>query len=157
MNDYISKPFKQEVLFSKIIKLLKKTGHTGIIPLHQPEAVPSSSINLKTLQALSVDDEDFASELTRMYERQTPDFVQKLRDALKAHDIAVIKSICHQVRSSYGIVEMPDLIKVLREVSLVIERNDLAEWGRLTTLVNLVISFIMAITDEVKRNMRKTG
>jgi len=27
MNDYISKPFKQEVLFSKIIKLLKKSDH----------------------------------------------------------------------------------------------------------------------------------
>jgi len=92
-----------------------------------------------------------------MYEKQTPDFVHKLREALKSHDITVLKSICHQVRSSYGIVDMPDLIKVLHEVSVVIERNDLAERGRLTTLVNLVISFIMAITDEVKRNMRKTG
>ncbi|HYG19667.1 MAG TPA: hypothetical protein VD816_12095, partial [Ohtaekwangia sp.] len=131
--------------------------HIGIIPLRQPEPVAPSSISLKNLQALSDDDENFATELTRMYEKQTPDFVHKLREALKSHDITVLKSICHQVRSSYGIVDMPDLIKVLHEVSVVIERNDLAERGRLTTLVNLVISFIMAITDEVKRNMRKTG
>jgi CheY-like chemotaxis protein len=159
MNDYVSKPFKQEVLYSKIIKHLKRSNHVGIIPLYKtPMPLETASqIDISSLDQVTEGDEDFANDLVRMYEKQTPDFVEKLRSGINDYDPETISSICHQIKSSYGIVALPELKKVLDEVSVVIKRNKREEFPRLTTLVNVVVSLILSITEELKRSIRKTG
>lgn len=157
MNDYISKPFKQEVLYAKIIKHLKKSNHLGIIPLHQPEKpVTKLKIDLDPIFALTDGDENFIDDLVHLYEKQTPLFTEKLRTALQQNDFLTIQSVCHQIKSSYGIVSMAELTTVLKDISAVLkgEANDKNE---LNVLLPKVIILIEAITDEIKRSVRKTG
>jgi signal transduction histidine kinase/DNA-binding response OmpR family regulator len=159
MDDYLSKPFKQELLYSKIIKHLRKSNNLGIISLHKSRKKEnkSFSIDLGALYEICEDDNGFVDDLIRMYEKQTPEFVEKLGHAIKQHEWEVIQSVCHQIHSSYGIVDSHELNDALSEISIIVKQKSSEEISRLTSLLNIVIAIIVAIPGELRRSILKTG
>jgi signal transduction histidine kinase/DNA-binding response OmpR family regulator len=158
MNDYISKPFKAEDLYSKIIKYCGDARHTKIVSLNQSESILKYQIDMASIYAIGNGDTRFMNELILVYDRQTPAFVEKLRGYTKTQNFDAIKSVCHQIKSSYGIVKMHELDRVLKEITQVLSsEKPEAEFVTITNLVNIIISLISAINEEVKRRLRKTG
>jgi CheY-like chemotaxis protein len=158
MNDYISKPFKPEDLFSKIIKHMKPTDHTKVISLHQSDDMLKYKIDLNPIFQLCNGDAAFLNELILVYDKQTPAFVEKLRSYTKSHNFEAVKSVCHQIKSSYGLLKMSELDKVLLEISMLLtSTKPETEFPKITNLVNVIISLISCINEEVKRGLRKTG
>jgi signal transduction histidine kinase/DNA-binding response OmpR family regulator len=157
MNDYISKPFKQEVLFAILSKHISRKEETKIIPLH-PQGTGQFIIDLNPLYELSKSDDEFVSEIIRVYDKQTHKFTERLRDAVRSQDFDTIKSICHQIKGSYGMLRMNELSKNLAEVSQVFIENDFkSQFVRLNYLVSNIIALISAVNEEVKRKLRKTA
>lgn len=158
MNDYISKPFRAEDLFSKIIKYLVAEDDPKVIKINQSEDLMKYKIDFSELFKIGNGDKTFIDELVLVYDKQTPAFVEKLKGYTKSHNFMAIRSVCHQIKSSYGILKMSELNKALGEVFelLSVEKPD-TEFVRISNLVNVIISLISAINEEVKRGLRKTG
>lgn len=158
MTDYVSKPFKPEVLYSKIIKHLGKRSSVQVIQLTIANEEHNFKVDLTPIHELNEGSAGFLNELILLYDKQTPVIVEKLRGYVKSHNFEAIKSICNQIKSSYGILRMIELDRALHEIFtlLKIEKKD-SEMVKITQLVNVIILLISAITEEIKRNLRKTG
>jgi PAS domain S-box-containing protein len=158
MNDYISKPFKAEDLYSKIIKYCGYPRHTKVVNLHQSENILKYQIDMSPIYDIVNGDTIFMNDLTLVYDKQTPAFVEKLRSYTKNQNFEAIRSVCHQIKSSYGIMRMSELDRVLKEITEVLsnERPEV-EFVRITNLINIIISLISAINEELQRRLRKTG
>jgi CheY-like chemotaxis protein len=155
MNDFISKPFKPEVLFAKMKKHLDRSKQLKVVSLPRFNEV---SIDLAPLHQLGDGDPGFLNELVLLYDEQTPAFIERLRGYLKSHNFGAIRSICHQVKSSYGILNMSELGSSLEEISRLLKTEKPAEeLTAITRLVTTIISLISAITEELRRNLRKTA
>jgi signal transduction histidine kinase/PleD family two-component response regulator/HPt (histidine-containing phosphotransfer) domain-containing protein len=157
MNDHISKPFKQEVLFATISKYLRKKEETKVIPLHRQDS-SKYMIDLNPLYELSKSDEEFVSEIIRVYDKQTQKFTERLRDAVRSQDFDTIKSICHQIKGSYGMLRMNELKKSLEEIAQIFREEDCrAQFAKVNFLVSNIIALISAANEEVKRKLRQTA
>ena len=155
MNDYISKPFKAPDLYARMSKHVRKKN-AKIIALGPKDDM--RKINLSTLHQLGRNDTGFIEELILVYDRQTPAFVEKLKTFVRSRNYDAIKSVCHQIQSSYGIVKMQELDEVLLEMSLALaDRKSSVKLSRVGKLVEVIISLIMSINDQVKYELKKTG
>jgi CheY-like chemotaxis protein len=158
MNDYLSKPFKQEDLYSKIMKYLKPFDQTKIISLNLPDEIMKLKIDLTPIYKISNGDIEFLDELILVYDKQTPAFIEKLRGYLKSHNFAAIAAICHQIKSSYGSLKMDELEKALDDISVFLAmKKPVSEFSKISGLVNVIISLISVINEEIKRGLRKAG
>jgi signal transduction histidine kinase/DNA-binding response OmpR family regulator len=158
MNDYISKPFKADDLFAKISKHLEKADQVKVISLNQSEEILKYKIDLSAIYQLGNGDVTFLNELILVYDKQTPAFVEKLRGYTKSHNFEAMRAVCHQIKSSYGFLKMRELENALGEIfqELGKAKSDF-EFARVSNLVNIIISLISAINEEVKRSLRRTG
>jgi CheY-like chemotaxis protein/HPt (histidine-containing phosphotransfer) domain-containing protein len=157
MNDHISKPFKQEALFATISKYLNKREETKVIPLHRQDT-SKYIIDLNPLYELSKSDDEFVSEIIRVYDKQTQKFTERLRDAIRSHDFDTIKAICHQIKGSYGMLRMNELKKNLEEMAQIFrDDNYKSQFAQINFLVSNIIALISAVNEEVKRKLRQTA
>ena len=158
MNDHVSKPFKAEELYVKIIKCVGLAESANVIVLNTQSHAATSKIDLRPIYELSDGDSAFLNELIFVYDKQTPVFIEKLKGYTKSHNFEAIKAICHQIKSSYGLLGLAELDKCLTEISEVLGSPDAGkDMMKLSSIVNDIISLISAINQEVKRSLRKTG
>jgi CheY-like chemotaxis protein len=157
MNDYISKPFKVDDLYQKLLKFVQ-ISPTRVVPFKRPHVLPQPKIDLSALHELAGENNIFIDELVLEYNRQTPAFVEKLKGYTKSRNYESIRFICHQIRYSYGILKMAALDKALDEISTLLKMTDpRPEITDVTKLVNTIISLISAINEAVTRGLRRTG
>jgi PAS domain S-box-containing protein len=155
MNDHISKPFQQDVLYSTICKYLEKRVTMKVI---QAPEFKNVAIDLSPIYEMGGGDVEFFDQLILLYSEQTPAFIEHLRGYLKSHNFGAIRSICYQIKSSYGILRLSELNIVLETLSNLFKKEKPeSEIEEITQEVNIVISLISAITEEVKKNLRKVG
>ena len=157
MNDYISKPFKVDDLYQKLLKFIQ-TSPTRVVPFKRTDVLHHHKINLSALHELAGENNTFIDELVLEYNRQTPAFVEKLKGYTQSQNFEAIRFICHQIRYSYGILKMAALDKTLDEISTLLKMTDprpeITDVGK---LVNTIISLISAINEAVTRGLRRTG
>ena len=156
MNDYISKPFKAQDLYHKIVKYLSRIDQTKTIDLHQSEDMLKFKIDLTPMYLLGNGDLEFLNELILVYGKQTPAFIEKLRSYTKSQNFEAIAAICHQIKSSYGLVKMRELDDVLQEISVSLQMSK-PELAKITNMVTMIISLISAINEELKIGLRQTA
>lgn len=158
MNDYISKPFKADDLYSKILKYCWAADRTKVINLNQSDDILRYKIDMEPIYELGNGDITFMNELIVVYDKQTPAFIEKLRGYTKSQNLEAILSVCRQIKSSYGLLKMNELDNVLHEIMSILEGPDAdAEFPRIINCVNVIVPLISAINEELKRSLRKTG
>ena len=126
MNDYISKPLDEEILYRKIIDLLKKPGITygaesaikEIIQFHQP-AGRSEYIDLSYLNKRTKDKPALMREMIALYMEQTPALIDKMKNSLNDKDWNSLYSSVHKMIPSFSIVgihkDFEDMAKKIQE------------------------------------------
>jgi hypothetical protein len=135
-----------------------KGDHAKVVSLTQEENISGYKIDLGPMYELGNTDIGFLNELILLFDKQTPEFTEKLRGYVKSQNFEAIKSICQQIKSSYGILRMAELDKVLDELMIVlVAGKPESDMEKVTSHVNGIIALISAINEEVKRGLRKTG
>jgi len=111
MNDYISKPLDEKLLYSKIVYLLKKsiskkaTGHSeeeDIMTLKSEHR--SKCIDLTYLAQRTKSDPVLMTEMIRLYLDQTPPLVRTMKQSLNEKDWNSLYSSVHKMIPSFSLM-----------------------------------------------------
>jgi len=129
MDDYLSKPFKQ----NEIIKVLEKwsTGGSALfaedevaipVQLSEKEEEASSPIDrtaLNTLKELQIEGEpDIIERIIGAYLRSSEPLVSKLRTAVIENDFEIVHNSAHSLKSSSANVGAMTLSEICRELEM---------------------------------------
>lgn len=101
MNDYISKPIKEDLLYSLIGQYALGNEVGG---------EQNRLINLNYLHELSGNDQEFEKEILQQFILQTPKELSDLQEAIEQNDPSRIRRIAHSLKSTVGYVGMAELL-----------------------------------------------
>ncbi|HEX2608902.1 MAG TPA: ATP-binding protein [Flavisolibacter sp.] len=100
MNDYVSKPIKETVLYNSIARHAQ--------PLPEKSADKGTLLNLEYLHQLSGNDTDFEKEILGQFLVQTPVELEELESAIDRIDFVAIRKIAHSMKSTVGYVGLAE-------------------------------------------------
>ncbi|HWI92803.1 MAG TPA: ATP-binding protein [Flavisolibacter sp.] len=99
MNDYVSKPIKETVLYNIIAR------HAQHIP---EKTEPAHHIHLSYLHQLSGNDKDFEKEILNQFLTQAPVELSQLEDSVKQNNFDAVRRTAHSLKSTVGYVGLAD-------------------------------------------------
>ena len=127
MNGYISKPFELEDLYAKISRYLSMSSAPVIdsaaavrLPEHTAEF---RHVNTAMLERIAPDNPEFISEMIHLFEKNTPEYVEALKQALNAHDYAALKRAAHKLKPTGAYIGVEALKPMMAEIELLAEHR----------------------------------
>lgn len=127
MNDYISKPIKEEELFKLI-------SGFGLHEHHQQAAenvtVQNSFkfIDLDYMRSISGGDVDFEKTVTQQFITNVPKHLQQLKTAYQNNDFATVNMRAHDFKTSIAMLGLLNILaEKLDSIELVSEQNEVTE------------------------------
>ena len=107
MDDYISKPVDEKILYTKIVNLVKKAAHTDT---HEAsENTPLKLIKYTDLGYLvqkTKNNQAMIAEMIEAYLEQTPPLVSSMKQSLLNKDWDTLHSAVHKMIPSFSIMGM---------------------------------------------------
>ena len=149
MNDYISKPIDDKLLYSKIIKYLKSSGYDrhSALPDHE-EAKPQSTItcvNFDYLKRVTKTDSRMA-EMIYLYLQEIPQLVQTMKKAIAENEWATLKSATHSIIPTFATVgispEFEDNAKDLQALAGILIANEAGDEGNAAAMTKVRALFL---------------
>ncbi|GAB3720664.1 PAS domain-containing hybrid sensor histidine kinase/response regulator [Flavobacterium koreense] len=104
MNDYLSKPVDERILYSKIISLLKKGYQTKQEEIKSILEVKTRCIDLNFLMKRTKSNPDLMSEMISLYLEQTPPLISAMRQSFDKKDWTTLYATVHKMIPSFSIV-----------------------------------------------------
>ena len=144
MNDYISKPIDDKLLYSKIIKFLKQAGYdkTNAVPASDDSpAQPLACVNFDYLKRITKNETRMA-EMIGLYLQEIPQLVLTMKKAIADKDWIALKRATHSIIPTFATMgmnpEFEEITKTIQAsaVNLISVGNGASE-ETLTTLNNL--------------------
>lgn len=122
MNEYISKPFDPKVLYSKVVGALP-SNHISLDKSKNGEMedqsyATDSIIDLTYLNTLAKGNQEFISEMIRIFMQQTPAALQSIKTSLDNKDWKSVRALAHKMKPSFafmGIHSLKDVIHSIEE------------------------------------------
>ncbi|MBA4155422.1 ATP-binding protein [Flavobacterium sp.] len=109
MNDYISKPVDERLLYSKLIGLIKKPILIIDHEVGKPTATDTIRyVDMSYLNKLTQSNTKLIREMITAYLLQTPPLVTMMRKSYNSKDWALLKSTVHKMIPSFSIVGISD-------------------------------------------------
>jgi CheY-like chemotaxis protein len=101
MNDYISKPVDEKLLYNKIVELLKKP-----VPLKNARMTVGSkkSVDLTYLHKRTKANPQLMMEMIELYLQQTPSLISKIKQSLSEKDWDSLFASVHKLIPSFSIM-----------------------------------------------------
>ena len=108
MNDYVSKPIKETVLYNIIAR------HAQNIPEKNDS---TNDLDLNYLHQLSGNDKDFEQHILTQFLEQVPSELSQLENSIKTDDFETIRRTAHSLKSTVGYVGLAnDLHPYLEQI-----------------------------------------
>ncbi|MEO0332754.1 MAG: response regulator, partial [Bacteroidota bacterium] len=117
MYDYLSKPFKPNILYAKLIKALKRSNETT--PLVEPiteQGIEANEIDFESFEMMAAGDKGFMREMIQTFLQDVPDFLKEMNIALSLQDWKWLRQTAHAMKSSVFFLGMPKTIEQLNEI-----------------------------------------
>jgi PAS domain S-box-containing protein len=140
MNDYISKPFKEEDLLKTIATWLGKKVSLSTVKNEAVSAQAFPSYDLSALKEISRGNNSFVAKMVNMFCEQTPIMFADMIAAYRENDYQQVASIAHKIKPSIdnmNITELKDIILTIEKIGKrELKDNGLDKWlneGQLIT------------------------
>jgi PAS domain S-box-containing protein len=150
MNDYISKPLDERLLYNKIINLLKETVLMQDTPL---PAGKSKYVDLTFLNKRTKDSPELMMEMIELYLQQTPPLIKQMKQGLYDKDWDSVYTAAHKMIPSFSIMgihqDLEEAAKKIQEYSGT--QQHLEEVQELVTQVDNICS---KACEELKGELR---
>jgi signal transduction histidine kinase/DNA-binding NarL/FixJ family response regulator len=129
MDDYISKPINEQILYNKIVAQIKK-----IIALNEENVIEKAQnsesvyVNFDFLQKMTNSNPKLSNELIAVFLKQTPPLVKIMEDCLINKDYEKLKAAVHRMVPSLGIIDssadMESIAKRIQEEAHTLEFSE---------------------------------
>ncbi len=144
MNDYISKPIDDKLLYSKIIKYLKQSDfdQTAVAPAAgYRQAPPQTCVNFDYLKRITKSDARMA-EMIGLYLQEIPQLVQTMKKAIAEKDWVALKRATHSIIPTFATMgmepEFEDITKAIQALAVsLLSVGDGASRETMTDLLSL--------------------
>ncbi|GAB3242339.1 hypothetical protein GCM10027346_38490 [Hymenobacter seoulensis] len=144
MNDYISKPIDDKLLYSKIIKYLKQaTLDQQLVPVEAPALpfAPQTCVNFDYLKRITKSEARMA-EMIGLYLQEIPQLVQTMKQAIAEKDWLSLKRATHSIIPTFATMgmdpEFEDITKSIQSMAVnLVSLGDGASPETMATLLSL--------------------
>lgn len=123
MNDYISKPLDEKLLYNKMIELLREADTETPLPSEEPECV-----DLTSLKSRTKDNREIMLEMIAIYIEQTPLLIKQMKQGVHDGDWESVYMAAHKIIPSFSIMGMhkdfENMARKIQEYSSVREHLD---------------------------------
>jgi CheY-like chemotaxis protein len=168
MNDYISKPIDDKLLYSKIIKYLKSSGYEKEAASEAAEATPDAPlpcVNFDYLRRVTKSDARMA-EMIYLYLQEIPPLVQTMKTAIAKNEWDALKLATHSIIPTFATMginpKFEDNAKALQALAGILiadetgagaTSTDLAEVQQLFLKIEAVCELAAAELEEKLRRL----
>lgn len=104
MNDYVSKPVDERLLYSKIIGVLKKVDESNHVTTILKNEIKPRCIDLNYLNQRTKSNPKLMVEMILLYLEQTPPLIESMRLSFDQKDWHTLYSTIHKMIPSFSIV-----------------------------------------------------
>ena len=111
MNDYVSKPVNEKLLYHKIISLIKKPSSLTVKTINNPNNQNSDNddkkmkyINLNYLNKQTKSNPALMMEMITLYLKQTPSLIDTMKQSLQDKDWNSLQAAAHKMIPSFSIM-----------------------------------------------------
>lgn len=146
MNDYISKPFKEDEFLKTIARWLK----TDITMKIEKEENVQPMFNLDSLREISRGNEVFVQKMIRIFCEQTPLMVKEMKAAREENNLAAMGAIAHKIKPSIDNLNIHSLKQVIRDIETA--GKEQKETDNLEELLNQTQKIIAAVVSDMQIN-----
>lgn len=110
MNDYISKPIDDRILFAKLNKYIRKINHVKFSNSDKGTSVREDGkcTNLEFLKQLTKNNPDMIAEMIKVYLEETPQLLDTMKNSVKDKDYAKLKAAAHSMLPSFTTIGIDD-------------------------------------------------
>ena len=151
MNDFLSKPFKEDEFVSTISRWLGKEVSITVAPVK--EQSNNGLYKLDMLEKISRGNEAFVNKMIDLFIQQTPSAVSEIKEAYEAGDFAKVKAVAHKMKPSIDNMEIVSLVSDIRQIeALASQGKRSAELGILISKLDEVIEKV--VTDLLQKQIK---
>jgi CheY-like chemotaxis protein/HPt (histidine-containing phosphotransfer) domain-containing protein len=120
MNGYISKPFDQKVLYTRILRLINTSGYhkESSEEVSAENSDPTTSLahtDLAYLEQLADGNNDFIKEMLVLFIEQMPESLDKMHTYLERKDWKQLRGILHKIKPSLAFVGLKEIEATVKE------------------------------------------
>lgn len=108
MNDYVSKPIKETILYNMIGRHAQKLDIADPLPAAPKQM--SGYIDLSYLSELSGGNKEFEKQILEQFLVQVPEEIEQLEQAIGKSDFETVKQTAHSLKSTVGYVGLSDTL-----------------------------------------------
>lgn len=146
MNDYISKPFKED----EFLKTIARWLNTDITMKKETAETTPPMYNLESLRDISRGNEVFVQKMIRLFCEQTPLLIKEMKTAWKEKNLTLMGSIAHKIKPSIDNLNIHSLKQVIRDIETA--GKEQKETWNLEELLTLTENNIAAIVSDMQIN-----
>ncbi|SHI80920.1 PAS domain S-box-containing protein [Hymenobacter daecheongensis DSM 21074] len=147
MNDYISKPIDDKLLYSKIIKYLKSADYEKEAAPDLVESLPEeplTCVNFDYLRRITKSDARMA-EMIYLYLQEIPQLVQTMKKAIAENEWSALKAATHSIIPTFATMginlRFEDIAKDLQALAVILIANDETEAAGEETRAQVLAAF----------------
>ena len=113
MNEYISKPIREEQLHGLVSKFAQINKTTKKIP-EQTEAAPGTTyqyINLTYMKEVSGGNIEYEKTVTQQFIEAIPEDLMAIEKAWQQQDITTLRQLAHNMKTTVSVMGINELLK----------------------------------------------
>lgn len=114
MNDYLTKPFKEEDLVSLMAKWMG--GETGLKSNTSSMETNHALFDLGKLREIGKGNQAFIDKMIKLFSEQAPLSVQEIKEAYDQKDLEKVKAVAHRLKPSIDNMGIHSLTKEIRQI-----------------------------------------
>ncbi len=104
MDDYLSKPVDEKLLYQKIASLTKNAGHIELGEMEENQSKYQKYVDLKSLNKRTKSNPKLMGEIISIYLEQTPPLIKIMKQSLHDKDWNTLQAAVHKMIPSFTIM-----------------------------------------------------